>query len=197
MFKYTDKVLQQLNRRLLRLFRRLHLIKLDELNIVNEVSSVYKTVERQAKKAYLDIAVHAYLYAFKDADENEVPLDSKWIQNILDEADEVTLYKFSTEIERKKQRLIEALAVTKFPDSEIDKALKYLSRQLAHYADKITVDAVIEGFKDSGVEKVMWVTEKDERVCNVCRPRDGKIFGIDKVPQIPAHWNCRCVLVKV
>jgi SPP1 gp7 family putative phage head morphogenesis protein len=49
----------------------------------------------------------------------------------------------------------------------------------------------------AGVKEMMWVTAKDEMVCRVCRPRHGKIYPIDKLPEIPAHPNCRCIVVPV
>jgi SPP1 gp7 family putative phage head morphogenesis protein len=56
--------------------------------------------------------------------------------------------------------------------------------------------ATLDGFKDSGVEKVMWNTNIDGRECKVCRERNGKTYSIDKVPP-KAHRNCRCYLTPV
>lgn len=50
--------------------------------------------------------------------------------------------------------------------------------------------AVLE--KD-GVETVMvWQTARDERVCPICGPRDGKRYGDGWRDMPPAHPNCRC-----
>jgi len=46
-----------------------------------------------------------------------------------------------------------------------------------------------------GVTKVEWMAVGDERECPVCRELDGKIFPIDKVPNIPAHPHCRCQIL--
>jgi hypothetical protein len=45
--------------------------------------------------------------------------------------------------------------------------------------------------------QVQWFTEKDERVCSVCLPRDGVIYQADAAPECPAHPRCRCALVAV
>ena len=59
----------------------------------------------------------------------------------------------------------------------------------------ITVEdaAVIEGYKKAGVEKVMWIAERDDRTCDTCLKRDGLVFPIRDIPDKP-HYGCRCTL---
>jgi len=52
-------------------------------------------------------------------------------------------------------------------------------------------------FKDMKVEKVVWYTALDERVCPVCGPLNGQEFELDQAPSIPAHPQCRCVYATV
>lgn len=59
-----------------------------------------------------------------------------------------------------------------------------------------------QAYTDSGVvKKMMWRVAKDERVCVVCAPMDGKHANLDGVFNgnltIPAHPNCRCWAVPV
>ena len=82
-------------------------------------------------------------------------------------------------------------------DKELDKAERYIAKQLTQTADDYTMSTLIEALKAAGVKEVEWVTEHDERVCEECGPRDGVIYPIDKVPQIPAHYNCRCIIIPV
>ena len=203
MYEYTDKVIKSLNRTYLRLFDRLKLLSIDELNIVGAVDDLYEKASKLAKKRYLDIAGHAYIAAMiaaKDAGYDvdvptldDVPLGEDWILDYLIEVDPVTLYIFDNEVERKKQRLIEALAATKQRNAEIDKALRYWVLQSSQYADNFTVEATIQAFKDAGVKYVKWVTERDERVCVDCHARDNVVYPIDDVPDKP-HYHCRCWL---
>ncbi len=44
---------------------------------------------------------------------------------------------------------------------------------------------------------VQWFTEKDNRVCEVCSPRDGVVYQVDDAPDCPAHARCRCAIVPV
>jgi hypothetical protein len=48
----------------------------------------------------------------------------------------------------------------------------------------------------AGGEYVRWITASDERVCNVCGSRHGKIYLADRIT-IPAHPRCRCMAVIV
>lgn len=206
MYAYTDKALSALNRQYLRLFRKLKLLDFDELNVVNQVVTVYRQADMLAKKTYLDAAIHAYLFALAEAvkagfdaeipDADATPIDSDWIQDMLFEADPVTLYEYAPEWERKRQRLIEALAATNRPNAEIDKALKYAVLQVSHYADKATQEAAIRAYRDAGVKKMRWVTMEDEKVCAKCGPLDGKVFNIEDAPEMQ-HYRCRCRLVPV
>jgi len=42
-----------------------------------------------------------------------------------------------------------------------------------------------------------WQTAHDERVCEICAPRDGLIYPKDTDIDLPAHVNCRCALIPV
>lgn len=49
--------------------------------------------------------------------------------------------------------------------------------------------------RDAMVTYVEWVTQRDEKVCPICGPRDGVIYRIIDVMDIwPAHPNCRCLI---
>jgi len=47
-------------------------------------------------------------------------------------------------------------------------------------------------YRQVGVKKVKWLIADDERTCDICRPLDGKVFGIDEVEGPPRHPGCRC-----
>lgn len=203
LYDYTDARIKLLNRQFLRLFQKVRLLNFDELNALNDIKAVYRKADRFAKAAYLDIAVEAYALGLVEAEKagfrprRRREIDRDWVLDFLEEEDFVTLYRYAPELTRKRDRLVEALAMTSKPNKEIDKALKYLIMQTTHYADKATAEAELQAFKDAGVKKVMWLTERDNRVCDICYPLDGKVFDIDKTPPIPQHYNCRCVLIPV
>lgn len=123
----------------------------------------------------------------------EKRISEQWLDDMLNEADPVTMYRFDSEAERKKSRLVEALIAAHNKAKEIDKALRLWTLQTAHYADKSVDTATLAAYMDAGVEKVEWVTMDDIKVCPECEARDGKIYPIDKVPPKP-HIRCRCEL---
>ena len=201
MYEYTDKVIKKLNASYLRLFTRLKLISFDELNIITTVKEIYQKCLKMAKKRYLNIARHYFDKAYALADgKNKKTVDdwinNDWLLDMLEEYDPVTLYRFMPEFERKQQRLIEALIASHKKNAEVDKALKYWALQSNQYADNVTDRATLDGYKAAGIKRVRWITEKDGKVCPVCRKLDMRVFDIDKVPSKP-HYRCRCYLLPV
>lgn len=199
----ADRAIREMNRYNLKAFGRLKLAKWDELNVIREVTGVYSDSTNLAKRKYYEIAVEAYIVALYEvhyaaqrahrmADDTITAL---WILGMLEGVDPVTKYAFLPEKERKAQRLIEALSVALDKGHEVDKALRYWTVQVGQYADNSVYNARMQAFRDAGVEKVMWVTQRDERVCDECYPRDGEIYSIDEVPE--RHFHCRCVLMPV
>lgn len=200
----ADRAIRDMNKRNLRAFDRLKMLPFDELNILREVTKVYEEARRLAIRRYFAVALDAYEVAFfllgfdkEEARERaEEAVTEDWILDMLEDYDEVTLYRFDEETERKKARLVEALIASHNKAEEVDKALRLWSIQVAQYADNTVVRATMAAYEDAGVDKVEWITEQDNRVCAVCDERDGKIYDIDKVPPIP-HFRCRCTIVPV
>ena len=198
MYKYADKAIKQLNKLFVRWFTALRLLKFDEINILPAVKKVYADAKRQMVKRYESIAVEAYRAALKRAgsDGKGKEPDDDWLLDMLEETDPVTLYQFFPELERKAVRLAEALEVPQSRQKEIDRALRYLSLQMSETAIRVTDEATMKGYLDSGVKRVRWVTREDERTCPVCGQRHNRIYPINRVPSKP-HYGCRCEIIPV
>lgn len=200
----ADNAIRTMNRQNLKLFGKLKLAHFDELNVIRQVNATYDESTQTAKKKYCEIAFDAYIGAMLEAKFSnkeamrlaEETITTDWILDMLEDVDPVTLYAFLTETERKKQRLIEALAVAHNRNAEIDKALKYWTKQIGQYAITSVDNARLDAFKAAGVEKVMWNTNLDWRECDKCRALNGKVFRIDNVPP-KQHWGDRCWLTPV
>jgi SPP1 gp7 family putative phage head morphogenesis protein len=119
------------------------------------------------------------------------PFTMDWVDEILEQTDFVTLYRFDRETERKAQRLIEELSETQNRDYSIDKALRFWSQQLGQYAINFTDYAELKAFEDAGIEMAEWVSVEDERRCMECYALHGQIFRVKEFPRKP-HWGCRC-----
>lgn len=212
----ADKAIQQMDRDNLRAFNRLKMADFDKLSVIRIVIELYETQRKKAKKKYLEIGLESYLLGLMLAEKSasdktarsmaKQTITKEWVDDLLNQTDFVTLYRFNTETERKAQRLIEALALvtdgsntrglTGTPEEIrnvlIDQALKQWTKQLGQYAINVTDAAIMQALDDAGVEFVRWVTQKDQRVCPDCHALDGRVFKLDEVPR--KHWNCRCYL---
>lgn len=125
------------------------------------------------------------------------PAVRQWLnQEILGKPNDITHYTYNNEVDRKRERTAEAINSSTDKKQEFHRGLVYWSQMSTEYADIVTDETTLEAFRDTGVKKVRWVTEQDDRVCKVCGPRDGKVYSIDKVPPQP-HWGCRCRLEPV
>lgn len=200
-YDYADIVIRDMNKRNLRAFDKLKTLKFDELNVFRTVSVVYERSVELAKKRYLAVFRDAYIAALVEAgiarkkaeDMADDDIMEDWVLDMMEDYDEVTLYRFLPEADRKRDRLVEALIAAHNKNEEIDKGLRLWVRQVAEYADRAVVLAALQGYADAGVKRVRWISERDDRVCKACDDLDGRIFAIDAVPPSP-HWGCRCVL---
>lgn len=200
-YESCDKAIRSMNRANVEAFGRLKMARWDEINLIRTVTSVYFSGAERARKKYRKVGYDAYILGclICRIDENdakkmaEKAITLEWIDEILERTDFVTLYRFDTEMERKAYRLAEALEASTERNREIDKALRYWSQQLGQYAINVTDEAILQAYKDNGVEMVEWLSMKDARVCSECYALNGQIFPVDEVPPKP-HWGCRCRL---
>ena len=199
LFEYADKVLNAYLRVVLRKFRKAqnNLLSFDELNVASTqviVNDTYNKALELALEAYKKIARYYYRLVRKDDD---FPFDM-WLSEMLEEYDPVTHYLFYPEYDRKRARLFEAVlsARTKADlKNEVFKAFRYWGRQFKHYLDKTAINAVLEAYKKDGVTLFEWVTQKDEKVCAECAPKDGQVYSLKELPPLPLHYNCRCFII--
>lgn len=55
----------------------------------------------------------------------------------------------------------------------------------------------LDGYKKSDVKYIRWWAAQDERECDECGANHGKIYPIDKAPNLPCHPGCRCTWLPV
>lgn len=193
MYDYADKVLALLLKQFIELFDSLKVsFFVDELNVIENVNSLYEELDELSQMWLTNIAAKAY----KDAGgEDNSFITRQWLtENVLEEYDKVTKYVYTNEVDRKRSRLIEALIASEDKSSETDKALKLWSAMISQYAITAVDTASLAAYKSLGVREVVWKSIKDGKQCKVCTERDGKVYPIDEVPPKP-HIGCRCYLV--
>lgn len=199
-----DKAIQAMNRENLEAFGRLKMADWDKANIIRTVVTVYMESALKARRRYYEVAFEAYVVGLMmcgvDAKEAhqmaEKGITIKWVDEVLQRTDLLTLYRFETETERKAYRLAETLEATQDRDQEINKALRLWSQQLGQFAINVTDYAVIQAFEDYGLEEAEWQTVLDERSCHACNALDGMVFRMSEIPPKP-HYGCRCKLKPV
>lgn len=60
-------------------------------------------------------------------------------------------------------------------------------------------EALMQSYKDSGIKKVMWISELEKNTCSECSSLHGEVFDLEEAP-IPiedTHVLCKCILVGV
>lgn len=211
MYKLADKLLEQLKKLIRREFNRLGIFGFDELNtirVAKETTALFDRMLTENKKRFLEAAKKAYLDAIALAvaagyrDPGDGKINEKWLIGFLGAYNFVSGYLYDSEAERKRLRLSEQmltareyLSRTMYNDS-LRRSANLWWTQTAHYMLDAVDTATLDGYRDSGVERVKWNTNIDGRECKVCRERNGKTYSIDNVPP-KAHRNCRCYLTPV
>ena len=211
MYRLADKLLEQLKKLIRREFNRLGIFGFDELNaprITRETIALFDRMMNENRKRFLEVAKKAYLDAIALAVEagyrnpGEGRITDTWLIGFLGAYNFVSGYLYESEAERKRLRLAEQMMTAReylnrplYNDS-LRRAANLWWTQTAHYMLDAVDQATLDGYRDSGVEKVKWNTNIDGRECKTCRERNGKVYPIGNVPP-KAHRNCRCYLTPV
>lgn len=181
-----------MNRKTIRKFDRakekMKLAKFDELNVLRTARELYEDLDKDARELLLALALD--VYGETDPHGEEGP-DRKWLLALLSEPSAVTGYIYKNEVGRKRDYLVESLNAGTDRDANMRKAMSYWARMIAQYADDVTEAAVIKALRDAGIDEARWHTQDDEKVCEVCGKRHGRIYPINRLPARP-HWGCRC-----
>ena len=93
-------------------------------------------------------------------------------------------------------RNLRDLLTKEMADTGKENALYAANRIAVTETARVQSETAQESFHKGGFEKMIWITEMDERTCDVCGPMDGEIFDVDgaqiggELP--PMHPFCRC-----
>ena len=205
-YSYADEELQDLKQFVSAKFHNAaNVMSFDEVNITDSKAlalSLYKELTSQNKKVFERVAKKSYKATIEEV--GAEPKDwfdiATLIAILLKRYHPITQYKYSSEVERKRDRFMESmLSATddvSFRNSFNSAASRWFD-QSRQYTDFAVAEGRKQALKDAGVKYVKWQAEKDERTCEECKGLDGQIFKIDEVPEIPMHRRCRCWLVPV
>lgn len=170
--------------------------KFDELNVLRSTTSLYKDLDVYCQKALYELASEVYKDVVKEyfgvIYDDDVA--TAWVGAILTKPNEITKYVYESEVLRKRDRFREMIVADGNNLRDLKRAYNAWIHQVEQYVIDVEKQATIKAYDDNGVQKVVWVTQDDERVCSDCEELNGQIFNIDDVPPQP-HDNCRCYVI--
>ena len=204
-YELTDILIALLLNQLRKEVNRLDVMGFDQLNaprLTNLTTAMIERLLKANKKAFLKIAKEASEEAADDVTAigiiaTPITADEKYVDGVLGEYNPVTGYLYYPEADRKRTRLAEALITAVIVGSRADyhKELKKFANlwhtQTLQYGETTVDKARVDTFKKNGIKYVKWITQGDEKVCEECKERNGKIYPVDKIPAKP-HYRCRC-----
>lgn len=207
LYSKTDEFIEKLKRKIRVEFNHMSVTSLDELNVITtkkKTQDMYNRLLKFNKLEYLKISQKAREFTEDKLTEEERSKVKglstvEIVAVILASYNPITGYLYESEAERKMMRLIEEILTSKeyldedMRQESLRKAANLWFTQSAQYGIDIADGTAIEIFKKAGLKNVIWVTEKDTRVCKVCRERDGMVYPIEHIPP-KSHYNCRCHL---
>lgn len=204
-YQISDEAAAKIISKIKKNFRHNRLAYFDEMNVLQTKKHVEKLYDRCYKdtlkdfKAALPGIVSYILSVARDYgfDGEVSELQDNFIEHIFEEYNPVTKYVYNSEFDRKQARLFEAIVALPIGTEQSYKtAENLLERQIKEYGVLIEDKVSKEIYSELGVEYVRWVTEKDGKVCHICKDLSDTVYKIDEAPE-KAHINCRCYLVPV
>lgn len=190
-YDLTDKAIDILNRRAVKRFEdakdEAALAKFDELNVLEVTRTLYQDLAHDNQEIFLELAQERYQEAEPHGKE---PPDLAWLLALLAAYNTVTKVVYEHEIDRKRGYTAEGINSSTAKATEFRRGLHYWADFTEQYADIVTDETTLKAYRDAGVKKVKWITAGDEKVCETCKERDGKIYPISAVPS-KTHKKCR------
>lgn len=192
-YDLTDKAIDILNRRAVKRFEdakdEAALAKFDELNVLEVTRTLYQDLAHDNQEIFLELAQERYQETEPHGKE---PPDLAWLLALLAAYNAVTKVIYDNDAERKRQYTAEGINSSTAKVTEFRRGLHYWADLSSTYADIVTDESTLKAYRDAGVRRVRWVTAGDEKVCETCRERNGKVYSINAIPPKP-HRRCRCI----
>jgi SPP1 gp7 family putative phage head morphogenesis protein len=192
-YRLADKAIDLLNSRAVKRFEdakdEAAQKGFDELNVLEVTRTLYDQLRKDNQDVFLELAQERYQEA---EPHGEKPPDLAWLLALLAAYNAVTKVIYDNDVDRKRQYTAEGINSSTAKVTEFRRGLHYWADLTATYGDIVTDESTLKAYRDARVKKVRWVTAGDEKVCETCRERNGKIYSINSIPPKP-HRRCRCV----
>ena len=192
MYRKTDKVIAYLSKQYSKLFKRL--TSFDELNVINVSHEIFDEAVILTEQEVTRLVKTVY-DSKREGGEISSADALSLVLTLMLAYNPVTKYIYRNEMDRKRSRFAEGVIASDRPNEEVALAKRLMIATNKQFAEDATFAAVVQAYKDDGVEKVRWVTAEDDRRCVECKSRHGKIYPINNIPPKP-HRYCRCYVEK-
>lgn len=196
-YNLADKAIELLNKRATKRFEdakdKAAQDGFDELSVLEVTRTLYQDLARDNQEIFLELAQERYQ---ETEPHGEEPPDLAWLLALLAAYNAVTKVIYDNDVDRKRQYTAEGINSSTAKVTEFRRGLHWWSDLTSSYADIVTDESTLKAYRDAGVHRVRWVTAGDEKVCETCRERNGKVYSINSIPPKP-HRRCRCVFEPV
>lgn len=190
-YNLADKAIELLNKRATKRFEdakdKAAQDGFDELSVLEVTRTLYQDLARDNQEIFLELAQERYQ---ETEPHGEEPPDLAWLLALLAAYNAVTKVIYDNDVDRKRQYTAEGINSSTAKVTEFRRGLHYWADLTSNYADIVTDESTLKAYRDAGVKKVKWITAGDEKVCETCRERNGKVYSINAIP--PKHRRCRC-----
>ena len=190
-YNLADKAIELLNKRATKRFEdakdKAAQDGFDELSVLEVTRTLYQDLARDNQEIFLELAQERYQEAEPHGKE---PPDMTWLLALLAAYNAVTKVIYNNDVDRKMQYTTEGINSSTAKVTEFRRGLHYWADLTATYSDIVTDESTLKAYRDAGVRRVRWVTAGDEKVCETCRERNGKVYYINAIPT--KHRRCRC-----
>jgi len=193
MYRKTDKVITYLSKQYSKLFSRV--TSFDELNVINVSHEIFNEAVILTEREVTRL-VKAVYDSKREGGEISSADALSLVLALMLAYNPVTKYIYRNEMDRKRSRFAEGVIASDSPREEIALATRLMIATNKQFAEDATFEAVVQAYRDDGVENVRWVTAEDDRRCKECKSRHGKIYPINNIPAKP-HRYCRCYIERV
>ena len=188
MYRKTDKVIAYLSKQYSKLFKRL--TSFDELNVINVSHEIFDEAVILTEQEVTRLVKTVY-DSKREGGEISSADALSLVLTLMLAYNPVTKYIYRNEMDRKRSRFAEGVIASERPSEEVALAKRLMIATNKQFAEDATFAAIVQAYKDDGVEKVRWVTAEDDKRCVECKSRHGKVYPINNIPPKP-HRYCRC-----
>ena len=193
MYQKTDQVIAYLAKQYAKLFRRLP--SFDELNVINVSHEIFDEAVILTEQEVTRLVKTVY-DSKREGGEISSTDALSLVLTLMLAYNPVTKYVYRNEMDRKRSRFAEGVIASDRPNEEVALAKRLMIATNKQFAEDATFEAVVQAYRDDGVEKVRWITSEDDRRCKECKSRHGKVYPINNIPPKP-HRYCRCYIERV